>query len=164
MPFSHNASALFRTLSSKLGDVEVNTSVESDGDQRILEAKRQYRWFQKWTESLAGLRKDFNGDLDQYLLFLVFEQGEMARMLSALEGVARNDPERRSEPRGLNAMSIAEICGIPRETARRKLKRLLERQVISLGSDGLYYLAVHGSAAVRSTDSSRSKAGRTHRV
>lgn len=108
----------------------------------ILEAKRKYRWCQKWTETLASLRQDFNGDLDQYLLFLVFEQSEMARNLSALEGASRRDSLHRVESRGMNAMSIAEICGIPRETARRKLKRLIQRRVIRMGPDGLYYLVV----------------------
>lgn len=99
-----------------------------------------YRWCQRWTETLTRLRRQFDGDLDQYLLLLVFEQGEMARAVACLEGAVRKSVPIRSEPRGMNAMSVAEICGIPRESARRKLKRLIERQAIQLGPDGLYYL------------------------
>jgi hypothetical protein len=111
------------------------------GKAPMAEARRIYRWCQNWTETLARLRQDFNGDLDQYLMFLVFKQGEMARMLSALETTARNDLPYRGEIRGMNAMSVADICGIPRETVRRKLKRLVQRRVITMGPNGLYYLA-----------------------
>jgi hypothetical protein len=103
-------------------------------------ARVRYRWCQRWTETLTRLRRQFDGDLDQYLLLLVFEQGEMARAVACLEGAVRKDLPARPEPRGMNAMSVAEICGIPRESARRKLKRLIERQAIRLGPDGLYYL------------------------
>lgn len=107
----------------------------------LLEAKRRYRWCQRWTEVLARLRQDFHGDLDQYLMFLVFKQDEMATTLSALKAGTGHPEAVDREPRGLNAMSVAEICGIPRETARRKLKRLVERKIIGMGPDGLYYLA-----------------------
>ena len=113
-----------------------------DGAESLAAARLRYRWCQRWTETLTRLRCQFDGDLDQYLLLLVFEQGEMARGLAGLEGALRKDRPPRPEPRGINAMSIAEICGIPRETARRKLKRLIERQAVSLGPDGLYYLGV----------------------
>jgi hypothetical protein len=73
---------------------------------------------------------------------LVFEQGEIARTLAGLEASLRRDRPGRPEPRGLNAMSIADICGIPRETVRRKLKRLVARQAISIGADGLYYFTM----------------------
>ncbi len=121
--------------------------VEDNSGISLLEAKRRYRWCQKWTETLSRLRQDFHGDLDQYLLFLVFKQDDMAATLSALGsgagGMASSDRERR----GMNAMSVAEICGIPRETARRKLKRLVERKIIGIGPDGLYYLAPATSQA-----------------
>ncbi|MDB5440077.1 MAG: hypothetical protein JWM33_2504 [Caulobacteraceae bacterium] len=91
-------------------------------------------------ETLTRLRGAFDGDLDQYLLLLVFMQGEMSRGLGMLESAARNVAAFH-EPRGMNAMSLAEICGIPRETARRKLRRLIERDFVAVGPDGLYYLA-----------------------
>ena len=108
--------------------------------ESLAAARLRYRWCQRWTESLTRLRRQFDGDLDQYLLLLVFEQGEIARTITGLEGSLRNDRSGRLEPRGLNAMSIADICGIPRETVRRKLKRLIARDAVTLGADGLYYL------------------------
>ena len=45
--------------------------------------------------------------------------------------------------RGINAMSIAATTGIPRETVRRKLKRLLERGYIVEKTKG-HYVATPG--------------------
>ncbi len=125
---------------------------EGNNSLSLLEAKRRYRWCQKWTEVLARLRQDFNGDLDQYLMFLVFKQDEMAATLSALGNQAGSAAAHDREPRGMNAMSVAEICGIPRETARRKLKLLVERKIIGIGPDGLYYLAPATSEAKATED------------
>ena len=106
--------------------------IEGGAALSLLEAKRRYRWCQKWTEVLTRLRRDFNGDLDQYLMFLVFKQDEMATTLSALRTGGDNPAPVDRELRGMNAMSVAEICGIPRETARRTLNRLVERKIIGM--------------------------------
>jgi hypothetical protein len=147
MPFSGDQFPLFGIFN--LIEPECGSFAPTDENSRvsILEAKRRYRWCQKWTEVLARLRQDFNGDLDQYLLFLVFKQDEMAATLSALGSGAGGAASLDRELRGMNAMSVAEICGIPRETARRKLKRLVERKIIGMGPDGLYYLAPATTAA-----------------
>jgi hypothetical protein len=147
MPFSGNPFPLFRIFSVIEGECGSFAPTEDESSISLLEAKRRYRWCQKWTEALARLRQDFNGDLDQYLLFLVFKQGEMATVLSALGNGDGAAASLDRELRGMNAMSVAEICGIPRETARRKLKRLVERKIIGIGPDGLYYLAPTTSAA-----------------
>ena len=42
--------------------------------------------------------------------------------------------------RGLNALSLAEITQIPRETARRKLLALVERGYLVREGDGLFTL------------------------
>lgn len=139
MPFSGNPFPLFGVFNAIDRECASFAPVDGKDTISVLEAKRRYRWCQKWTEVLARLRQDFNGDLDQYLMFLVFKQDEMATNLSAL-GSGNSGPGDR-ELRGLNAMSVAEICGIPRETARRKLKQLVARKIIGIGPDGLYYLA-----------------------
>jgi hypothetical protein len=118
---------------------EAPSPVASDPAQAALDARQFYRWSQRWMETLTRLRGAFDGDLDQYLLLLVFMQAEMSRTLGMLESAARNVAAFH-EPRGMNAMSLAEICGIPRETARRKLRRLIERDFVTVGPDGLYYL------------------------
>jgi predicted transcriptional regulator len=40
--------------------------------------------------------------------------------------------------RGVNALSIAEATGLPRETTRRKIKKLVEMGIISETSEGEY--------------------------
>ncbi len=40
---------------------------------------------------------------------------------------------------GLNALSVAEITRIPRETVRRKLRAMVDQGHILRGEDGLYY-------------------------
>lgn len=144
MPFSNNPFPLFHIFNTIADGVENSEPDPGDANITILEAKRRYRWCQKWTEALARLRQDFNGDLDQYLLFLVFKQSEMAKTLSTFREMGHGDLCDPRQSRGLNAMSVAEICGIPRETARRKLKRLIERKIILMGPDGLYYLEKAG--------------------
>jgi len=147
VPFSGERSPLlgiFSVIDQEHGSF---APIEGNAALSLLEARRRYRWCQKWTEVLARLRRDFNGDLDQYLMFLVFKQDEMATTLSALRSGGQGSAPADREMRGMNAMSVAEICGIPRETARRKLKRLVERKIIGIGPDGLYYLAPAMSGA-----------------
>jgi hypothetical protein len=97
----------------------------------LLEARHLYRWTAAFSDALVALRTRFAGDLDQHLLYMVFVQAEMARGLAAV----------RRGPKGLNALSVAEICGIPRETARRKLGMMTAAGLLHHGPDGLLYLS-----------------------
>ncbi len=97
----------------------------------LLEARRLYRWTAAFSDALVALRTRFAGDLDQHLLYMVFVQAEMARGLASV----------RQGPSGLNALSVAEICGIPRETARRKLGMMTAAGLLRHGPDGLLYLS-----------------------
>ncbi len=97
----------------------------------LIEARQAYRWTSALADILTGVRSRFEGDLDQYLLFMVFVQAEMERALSG----------RRGPSVGLNALSVAAACGIPRETARGKLHRLTQAGWLRSGDDGLHYLS-----------------------
>ncbi|MBN9319128.1 MAG: hypothetical protein J0I28_05515 [Caulobacterales bacterium] len=97
-----------------------------------------YRWCEQWSATLCSLRKGFDGDLDFYLLLLVFLQSEMARGLRT--PTLPGGDLRETGPRGLNALSISQICSVPRETTRRKLGRLVEKGYLTLDQDGLFYL------------------------
>ncbi len=103
----------------------------------LLEARQAYRWTASLADILTGLRRRFEGDLDQYLLFMVFVQAEMERALSGRPGVSV----------GLNALSVAAACGIPRETARGKLHRLTDAGWLQAGPDGLHYLSGKADSA-----------------
>ncbi len=103
----------------------------------LIEARQTYRWTASLADILTRLRRRFEGDLDQYLLFMVFVQAEMERALLSRRGPAV----------GLNALSVSAACGIPRETARGKLQRLTEAGWLFAGRDGLHYLSDKASSA-----------------
>jgi hypothetical protein len=95
-----------------------------------------YRWGGLLSATLIRIRERFQGDLDQYLIYLVFLLDQLSRELAA----KARPRGRLAEARGLNALSIAEVTGIPRETARRKLQMLVAEAYVERGLDGLYYL------------------------
>ena len=99
-----------------------------------------YRWGGLLSATLIRIRGRFQGDLDQYLLYLVFLLAELSQQIAASEAEARGARPPTQRPRGLNALSIAEITRVPRETTRRKLQALLDRGYLVRGPDGLYYL------------------------
>ncbi|MFA5600743.1 MAG: hypothetical protein WDA06_09130 [Phenylobacterium sp.] len=93
-----------------------------------LAARFLYRWAGQFSAALVRIRSRFDGDLDQYLLYLVFVLQE----ISTASGNGRR--------RGLNALSLSEITQIPRETARRKLLTLAQAGYLRRDEEGLYYL------------------------
>lgn len=53
-----------------------------------------------------------------------------------------DDPERREAlMRPCNALSIADVCGLPRETVRRKVVLLVKRGYVYRSKEGFLYLA-----------------------
>jgi hypothetical protein len=104
---------------------------EADGVLDQEAARFLYRWGGRLSETLVRIRSRFHGDLDQYLLYLVFILSEIS---------ASGNGGSIAKRRGLNALSLSEITQIPRETARRKLLALAEDGYLRRDSEGLYYL------------------------
>ncbi|MEI9964989.1 MAG: hypothetical protein WDM92_10035 [Caulobacteraceae bacterium] len=94
-----------------------------------------YKWGGSLSATLIRLRARFGGDLDQYVIYLIFVLAELSR--PAGHG---GRPAAASAPRGLNALSVAEITRIPRETTRRKLQALVVGGYLRRADDGLHYL------------------------
>jgi len=94
-----------------------------------------YRWGGHLSATLVRIRSRFDGDLDQYLLYLIFLLSELSQSIAA-GGQDRTFIRRR----GLNALSLSDITQIPRETARRKLLALAERGYLVRDEDGLFML------------------------
>jgi len=95
----------------------------------LNEARRAYRWSCALADTLVDVRRRFGGDLDQYLLYMTVVQAEVER---------RFRPARA--PVGLNALSLAETCGLARETARTKLRRMTEAGLLAMSDDNLLRL------------------------
>jgi|HubBroStandDraft_3_1064219.scaffolds.fasta_scaffold578238_1 hypothetical protein len=99
-----------------------------------------YRWGGQLASTLIRIRAHFDGDLDQYLLYLTFLLAELSQVVSRADAEARGDRLSPWTHRGMNALSVADITHVPRETARRKLQVLVARGYLLRGDDGLYYL------------------------
>ncbi|HTK35054.1 MAG TPA: hypothetical protein VL358_07170 [Caulobacteraceae bacterium] len=98
-----------------------------------------YRWGGLLSSALTRVRARFHGDLDQYLIYLVFLLDDLGQELRS------RSTGRHLAPRGLNALSVADVTEIPRETARRKLQMLLATGYLERREDGLYYLGARYS-------------------
>jgi hypothetical protein len=95
-----------------------------------------YRWGGHLSATLIRIRTRFDGDLDQYLLYLVFLLAELSHTLPS----GPRPPPTFARRRGLNALSLSDITQIPRETTRRKLLALVERGYLVREPDGLFVL------------------------
>lgn len=95
-----------------------------------------YRWGGHLSTALVRIRSKFDGDLDQCLLYLIFLLAELSEAMPR----GPRPPQTFRRRRGLNALSLAEITQIPRETARRKLLALVERGYLVREGDGLFTL------------------------
>lgn len=105
------------------------------------------RFFYKWGGSLSSvlvrLRGRYDGDLDQFLLHLVFMLTELAQVNFAAEAKAKGAQTVIVRRRGLNVLSLADITRVPRETVRRKLAAMAEKGLVVREEDGLYYPGHH---------------------
>ena len=95
-----------------------------------------YRWGGHLSTTLIRVRSRFDGDLDQYLLYLIFLLSELSDSMAGAASAPRTFVRRR----GLNALSLSDITQIPRETARRKLLALADQGYLVRDGDGLFML------------------------
>jgi hypothetical protein len=107
-----------------------------------------YRWGGHLSATLVRVRSRFDGDLDQYLLYLVFLLAELSESMPR----GPRPPPTFRRRRGLNALSLADITQIPRETTRRKLLALVERGYLVREEDGLFNLGEAYDASQFFTD------------
>lgn len=130
---------------SERRETESEDSAPEIADGRTTFDEEVSRFFYRWggllSSALIEIRARFQGDLDQYLIYLVFLLDDLSQTIGAQ---ARGRRRREEDARGMNALSISEVTQIPRETARRKLKMLVASGYLDRGADGLYYLGRKG--------------------
>lgn len=94
---------------------------------------------------LARTYRTFDGDMVAALVLGEIAHRNVEHWL-ANEGnpaEALDDPQaRRRVMRPCNALSIAEACGLPRETVRRKVNRLIEQAYVERSEDGHLFLTL----------------------
>lgn len=97
---------------------------------------------------LTRLRASFDGDLDAALMMAVIgsaalPRGRMPDDLSfdAFQGMDKRDVFYTP----LNTLSVAQITGIPRETARRKLAMMERRGWIDKDAQGYWHVNRNGA-------------------
>ena len=117
-------------------EAETIMSIHLDQDARRF----FYRWGGCLFSVLIRIRSRFGDDLDLYLIYLVFLLAELSRLIGHEEAIARGQRSRFEVSRGLNALSIADITHLPRESVRRKLQRLVAMDYVRRANDGLYFL------------------------
>jgi hypothetical protein len=99
-------------------------SDEIDAAFRVNYPAVQYVFVQFISEHLADCSREFNGDMQQLLILAVIGQVFLADFMRA------KGPPLPDETNGISASRLADVCKIPRETVRRKLKLLEEKNWI----------------------------------
>jgi hypothetical protein len=90
-----------------------------------------------FADLLIVLRREFDGDLDAMLILLIVAVGATSEnwglsLLGSADSVIQ---------RSVNSTSLAEITGIPRESVRRKARKLAERGLLTNNDNGEWLLA-----------------------
>ena len=101
-----------------------NRSDEIDGAFQDNYPAVQYVYVQFLSEHLADCSREFNGDMQQLLILAVIGQVFIADCMRA------KGPPLPEATNGISASRLADVCRIPRETVRRKLKLLEEKNWI----------------------------------
>lgn len=98
-----------------------------------------YKWGGTFSAVLTRLRGRYDGDLDQFLIHLVFMLTDLASANAMVEARVKGAVTVIRRRRGLNVLSLADITRIPRESVRRKLALMVDRGLVVREPDGLYY-------------------------
>jgi hypothetical protein len=104
--------------------IRKSRSDEIDGAFQDKYPDVQYVFVQFLSEHLADCSREFNGDMQQLLILAVIGQVFIADCMRA------KGPPLPEATNGISASRLADVCRIPRETVRRKLKLLEEKNWI----------------------------------
>ena len=106
----------------------------------------QYAYVQFLSEHLADCSRAFDGDLQQLLILAILGQVYITNFKRA---GGSPFPDATT---GVTASRLADVCRIPRETVRRKLKRLEEKNLIRQDGEQFWTLVIeNGATTARKT-------------
>lgn len=95
---------------------------------------------------LSHLYRAFRGDMVAAIVLGEIAHRNVEAWLADQDNPesALDDPEQRMQAmRPCNALSIADACGLPRETVRRKVLVLIERGYLTRAKNGYLYLTTN---------------------
>jgi len=96
----------------------------------------QYAFVQFLSEHIADCSRVFGGDLQQMLILSVIGQVFITNFKQA------GGPPSPEATTSISASRLADVCGIPRETVRRKLKLLEDKNWIRQDSEQSWVLVL----------------------
>jgi len=111
----------------------------NDPDYLHKRVRLQYVFSQFMVPYLRRLYQQFDGDLVEVLVLGEVAQRNVVQWMGREDGRAEDLDDIDRHPKLLrpcNALSVAEASGIPRETVRRRVNRLIERGLLYRDSTG----------------------------
>lgn len=99
----------------------------------------QYAFSQFMVPYLRRLYREFDGDLVDVIVLGEVAQRNVAQWMARGDGRVEDLDDVAQHPdllRPCNALSVAEASGIPRETVRRKVNRLIEQGLLYRDGSG----------------------------
>jgi hypothetical protein len=118
----------------------LDSDMADDNDWLLLHFSKVYPLHvAAFARLMIALRQDFDGDLDLMLVLTVIGDRWHHRLLSPWDPRQERPgapPIRDAERAAININSIAAYTGIPRETVRRKVARLVARGWVAPGPLG----------------------------
>jgi hypothetical protein len=134
---SFGEGAFARFASRSFAPIGPTGEADHDGDvERFF-----YRWGGLLASILTDLRRRYGGDLDQFLIHMIFMLGELDNLNLARKAQAAGATAAVVRSCELNAQSLSDICGVPRESVRRKLAGLEAAGLIRRTETGRYAAA-----------------------
>lgn len=131
-------------------DMTDSTRVKADGMTRAEQlaqcyrddfAAYQYAFIEFFLAHLTDLGRSFRGDFHLPVLLALVGQARIGAGVAA-RAKGRDVSSISPEESGISASRIADVSGIPRETARRKLQKLKKSGWIDQLPSGSWYLIV----------------------
>ena len=136
---------------------EVNETFERDQIISLLKENYTFCWYQfnKFLFTFTNRWRAEVKDLETFcigLLVMVNAAENKNFRVKDLNMKAYQISVQGTDDRGINAMSISEITGIPRPTVVRKLKYLIKNNYLTINKKKLVSVNIKGNALKRSTN------------